>query len=206
MIFFKTPFFLPWLFPRRKWGFSLSNFVYLTFDDGPNPNITPFVLDTLKTSGLKATFFCVGDNVRKYPELYQRILDEGHRVGNHTMYHNNASKTDFDTYIYSFLEAEKYIKSNLFRPPYGRLDFRKMKAISQSKKIIMWSWLSYDFDLKIPVDKILVKAKNQIKPGSIIVLHDNIKIISRTKELLPQLIDELKTKKFSFGLIEDFTR
>lgn len=202
MKFFKTPFFLPWLLPRRKWGFSFSDFVYLTFDDGPNPSITPFVLDTLKVSGSKATFFCVGDNVRKYPELYQRILDEGHRVGNHTMYHNNASKTDFDTYIASFLEAEKYIQSNLFRPPYGRLDYRKIKAISQSKKIIMWSWLSYDFDKSVSIEKILQKAKKQIKAGDILVLHDNEKVKERMVDLLPKLLEIIKSKQLDFKTID----
>lgn len=203
MKFFKTPFFLPWLFPRRKWGFSFKEpTVFLTFDDGPNPNITPFVLDTLKVSGSKATFFCVGDNVRKYPELYQRILDEGHRIGNHTMYHNNASKTDFDTYISSFLEAEKYIQSNLFRPPYGRLDYRKMKAISQSKKIIMWSWLSYDFDKSVSIEKILQKAKKQIKSGDILVLHDNEKVKERMVDLLPKLLEIIKSKQLDFKTID----
>ena len=203
MKFFKTPFFLPWLFPRRKWGFSFKEpTVFLTFDDGPNPNITPFVLDTLKVSGSKATFFCVGDNVRKYPELYQRILDEGHRIGNHTMYHNNASKTDFDTYISSFLEAEKYIQSNLFRPPYGRLDYRKMKAISQSKKIIMWSWLSYDFDKSVSIEKILQKAKKQIKAGDILVLHDNEKVKERMVDLLPKLLEIIKSKQLDFKTID----
>ena len=117
--------------------------------------------------------------MRKYPELYQRILDEGHRVGNHTMYHNNSSKTNFDTYLSSFLEADKYIESNLFRPPYGRLDYRKMKSIRKSKKIIMWSWLSYDYDKNVPIKKILRKAKNQIKGGDILVIHDNEKVTQR---------------------------
>ena len=202
MRFFKTPFFLPWIFSRRKWGFSFTNSVYLTFDDGPNPNITPFVLDNLKENVVKATFFCVGDNVRKYPELYQRILDEGHRVGNHTMYHNNSSKTNFDTYLSSFLEADKYIESNLFRPPYGRLDYRKMKSIRKSKKIIMWSWLSYDYDKNVPIKKILRKAKNQIKGGDILVLHDNEKVTQRIEELLPKLIEVIKAKQLEFKTID----
>lgn len=207
MKLFKVPQFVKWIYPKRIWGISISEpTVYLTFDDGPIPEITPWILDFLKSKNIKATFFCVAENVLKYPEIYQRIIREGHKVGNHSYNHNNGSKTPFKAYIESFEKAKDIIDSNLYRPPYGRLTGKQEKYISKSHKIIMWSWLSYDFDLKIPVDKILVKAKNQIKPGSIIVLHDNIKIISRTKELLPQLIDELKTKKFSFGLIEDFTR
>jgi peptidoglycan/xylan/chitin deacetylase (PgdA/CDA1 family) len=203
MRFFKTPFFLPWIFSRREWGFSLEDAsVFLTFDDGPNPDITPFVLDTLAEKGLKATFFCVGDNVRKHPDLYQRILNEGHRVGNHTMYHNKASKTGFDVYLNSFLEAESLIHSNLFRPPYGRLGYRKMRSIRKSKKIIMWSWLSYDYDKSVPIKKILQKAEKQIKAGDILVLHDNEKVTARMKELLPKLIEIIKAKQLDFKTIE----
>jgi peptidoglycan-N-acetylglucosamine deacetylase len=203
MKFFKTPFFLPWFFPKREWGFSLNEpFVYLTFDDGPNPTITPWVLDELKGHGIKATFFCVGDNVRKYPEIYKRILDEGHRVGNHTMYHSNSSKTNYKDYLKSYQQAEEYIESSLFRPPYGRLSYFKQKEILKTKKIIMWSWLSYDFDLSISIDLILKKAKRQINSGDIIVLHDNEKVKERVKILLPQIISVIQEKGLGFRVIE----
>ena len=203
MKFFKTPFFLPWIFPRRKWGFSLNEpSVYLTFDDGPNPTITPWVLDELKEHGIKATFFCVGDNVRKYPELYQRLLEEGHRVGSHTMYHSNSSKTNYKDYLKSYQQAEEYIESDLFRPPYGRLSYFKQKEILKTKKIIMWTWLAYDFDLSISIDLILKKAKRQINSGDIIVLHDNEKVKERVKILLPQIISVIQEKGLGFRVIE----
>jgi peptidoglycan-N-acetylglucosamine deacetylase len=203
MKFFKTPFFLPWFFPKREWGFSLNEpFVYLTFDDGPNPTITPWVLDELKGHGIKATFFCVGDNVRKYPEIYKRILDEGHRVGNHTMYHSNSSKTNYKDYLKSYQQAEEYIESSLFRPPYGRLSYFKQKEILKTKKIIMWTWLAYDFDLSISIDLILKKAKRQINSGDIIVLHDNEKVKERVKILLPQIISVIQEKGLGFRVIE----
>lgn len=203
MKFFKTPFFLPWFFPRRKWGFSLNEpFVYLTFDDGPNPTITPWVLDELKKDDIKATFFCVGDNVRKYPEIYMRILDEGHRVGNHTMYHSNSSKTNYKSYLKSFKQAEEFIESNLFRPPYGRLTYFKQKEILKTKKIIMWSWLSYDFDVNVSVGKILEKARKQIQKGDVLVLHDNEKVKERVKMLLPQIISVIQEKGLGFKVID----
>ena len=203
MKFFKTPFFLPWFFPKREWGFSLNEpFVYLTFDDGPNPTITPWVLDELKKDDIKATFFCVGDNVRKHPEIYKRILDEGHRVGNHTMYHSNSSKTNYKAYLKSFQQAEEFIESNLFRPPYGRLTYFKQKEILKTKKIIMWSWLSYDFDVNVSVGKIIEKARRQIQKGDVLVLHDNEKVTERVKMLLPQIISVIQEKGLGFRVIE----
>ncbi len=203
MRLFSIPQFVKWIYPKRIWGIVVSEpIVYLTFDDGPIPEITPWILDFLKSRNVKATFFCVAENVLKYPDIYQRILTEGHKVGNHSFHHNNGSKTPFTTYIKSFEQANEVINSNLYRPPYGKLTRKQEKYISKSHKIIMWSWLSYDFDLKIPVDKILVKAKNQIKPGSIIVLHDNIKIVDRTKELLPKMIQLIKEKGLHFKTID----
>lgn len=199
--FFRTPYLVKLLFFNRIWGFSChENKVYLTFDDGPHPDITPWILEFLKSEDIKATFFCVGDNVNKYPEIYHQILNDGHQVGNHTMYHTNASKTDKLTYFNSFKEATKNIKSELFRPPYGRLPMSWEKEIKKEFKIIMWSWLSYDFDTNVPINYILKKAK-KIKKGDILVLHDNPKITQKQKELLPKLIDYLKKQKFNFETI-----
>jgi len=201
--FFKTPFFVPWLFPKRKWGFYLiENAVFLTFDDGPHPDITPWVLDELAKNNIKATFFCVGENVQKYPQIYNRILEEGHRVGNHSMRHENSSKTNFKEYIGSYEEANKLIDSDLYRPPYGRLSLTKQNRILKDKKIIMWTWLSYDFDLTVSPDLILIKAQTQIKKGNILVLHDNPKITERIKIILPQLISILQKKGFDFKRID----
>lgn len=201
MKLFKTPRLFYWLFPRRTWGFSLgSNEVYLTFDDGPDPEITPFVLDFLKQKNIKATFFCVGHNVVKYPDIYQRILAEGHEVGNHTYDHLNYYKTDKERYLESIDEATKHISSNLFRPPYGRIDSNLSRTLSKKYQIIMWSWLSYDYDVQVPISVILKKAKN-IKAGDILVLHDNKKVKERVQVLLPKLIEILEKKGFQFALI-----
>jgi peptidoglycan/xylan/chitin deacetylase (PgdA/CDA1 family) len=198
---FKTPYLIKKLFFKRLWGFSIPDKkVYLTFDDGPNPEITPWILDVLSNENIKATFFCVGDNVKKYPEIYNRILIDGHAVGNHTMYHNNARNTHKKEYFETINKASDYIESTLFRPPYGRLPITWEKEILKKYKIVMWSWLSYDFDMNIPINKILKKAK-KINSGDILVLHDNPKILEKQKELLPELIRFLKERKITFEVI-----
>ncbi len=203
MLLFKTPRFFKWIFPRRTWGFSRSiNAVYLTFDDGPTPEITPWILDFLNDKKIKATFFCVGSNIIKYPDLYHRILAEGHKVGNHTMNHEKSKNVAFKEYKDSILRTELLVKNNLFRPPYGRLNSIKANVLSKHYKIIMWSWLSYDYDYSVPITSILEKAKEQIKAGDIIVLHDNIKVKTRIKEILPDLIIIIEEKKLSFSLVE----
>ncbi len=196
MKLFKPPRLTNWVFPRLRWRFSISEpIVFITFDDGPNPEITPFVLDLLKEYDWKATFFCVGQNVTKYPELFRRILDEGHTVGNHTMKHLNSIKTENELYLESFREFEETYPTKLFRPPYGRIKPSVAKEIAKTHRIIMWSWLSYDYDLSVSNERILSEAK-RIKPGEILVLHDNAKITERQKELLPQLFKLLQEAGF----------
>ena len=202
MKIFKTPRFFKWIFPRRKWGFSRSiDQVYLTFDDGPNPEITPWILDYLKEKNIQATFFCVGSNIKRYPELFQRIKSEGHSVGNHTMNHDKGTKVPFQLYKSSISETQKLIGNKLFRPPYGRINAWKSYQLSKEYQLIMWSWLSYDFDSSIPISTILKKAKKQIKAGDILVLHDNPKVTDRVKELLPKLIEIIEQKGLKFEKI-----
>ncbi len=202
MKIFKTPCFFKWIFPRRTWGFSRSkDQVYLTFDDGPNPEITPWILDYLKEKNIQATFFCVGSNIKRYPELFQRIKAEGHSVGNHTMNHDKGTKVPFQQYKSSISETKILIGNNLFRPPYGRINAWKSYQLSKEYQLIMWSWLSYDFDTSIPISTILKKAKKQIKAGNILVLHDNPKITDRVKELLPKLIEIIEKKGLKFEKI-----
>ena len=202
MKIFKTPCFFKWIFPRRTWGFSRSiDHVFLTFDDGPNPEITPWILDYLKEKNIQATFFCVGSNIKRYPELFQRINTEGHSVGNHTMNHDKGTKVPFQQYKSSISETQKLIGNNLFRPPYGRINAWKSYQLSKEYQLIMWSWLSYDFDPSIQISTILKKAKNQIKAGDILVLHDNPKVTDRVKELLPKLIEIIEQKGLKFEKI-----
>ncbi len=202
MRIFKTPSIVRKVFFKRTWGFSMdTNEVFLTFDDGPHPDITPWVLDYLKEQDIKACFFCVGENVKRYPEIFQRILDEGHQVGNHTMYHTKSHKTTFKAYKKSIAEASEWIPSTLFRPPYGRLSSYRAHKLSKEYKIILWSWLSYDFDNRVSIRDILSNAKKNIQGGDILVVHDNYKFAERQKELLPPLIEVIRAKGLNFGKI-----
>jgi peptidoglycan/xylan/chitin deacetylase (PgdA/CDA1 family) len=199
---FKTPRILSWIYPKRTWGFFMDkNEVYLTFDDGPHPKITPWILDHLKEQDVKATFFCVGDNILKYPEIFERIKLEGHQVGNHTMSHENSHKTNWAEYKYSVRHCKKLVENNLFRPPYGRLSAWKSNSFSKEYKIIMWSWLSYDYDRSVNIQDILLSAQNEIGGGDILVLHDNKKVKDRMVHLLPSLLQVLKEKNLKFATI-----
>lgn len=200
---FKPPSFVRRVYFRRTWKIPTDEkAVYLTFDDGPNPEITPFVLDELKKYNFKASFFCVGSNVKKYPELFKRILDEGHSVGNHTMNHEHAFKVKESVYFSSIAVADEHIKSTLFRPPYGRISPKQARLIGKRYKIVMWTWLSYDYDVHVSVETILNSAEKNIQAGSIWVLHDNAKITSKQKELLPKLLSLLQASGFTSRNLE----
>lgn len=151
--------------------------LYLSFDDGPHETATPFVLDSLKQYNAKATFFCIGKNVKAYPNIYERILNEGHATGNHTYNHLDGWKTKNDLYVNDIADAAKYINSKLFRPPYGKIPpfVSKMLRKKLDYKIIMWHILSGDFDKKLSPQKCLENVLLNAKPGSIIVFHDRKK-------------------------------
>lgn len=201
MKLFKTPIVFRWIFPRRRWGFSVSEKnVYLTFDDGPTEELTDWILAILSEENVKATFFCVGANAQKYPHLIARIIEQGHGIGNHTMKHEKGTKIPKRDYLDSIEQASKFVPSHLFRPPYGRVPMTYTRSIARKYKIIMWSWLSYDYDDSVSITTILEEAK-RIKKGDILVLHDNQKMRVRIKELLPKLIHQLKEEGFQFKTI-----
>jgi len=199
---FRSPKILQWMFPSRIWGISVSTkTVFLTFDDGPDPEVTPWLLDFLHQQDVKATFFCVGANVVKQPELMARILSEGHAIGNHTMNHEKETTVSATEYLMSIDKAASLIESNLFRPPYGRLKKKTEAVIPKKYKIIMWSWLSYDYDTSVSIRKILRKAQ-KIKSGDILVFHDNKKTKERLRAVLPEIINILKNKGFQFNILQ----
>ena len=182
--------------------------IFLTFDDGPIPEITEWVLDILKSEEIKATFFCIGDNIKKHPEVYKRILAEGHQTGNHTFNHLNGWKTETNHYIDNFKLCEtECLKLNtehsfLFRPPYGKIKPSQTKAIRNlGYKIIMWDVLSYDFDPNIIPEKCLENVISNTEQGSIIVFHDSKKAEINLKFALPKAIQILKNKGFIFDVI-----
>jgi len=175
--------------------------VYLTFDDGPVPEVTPWVLDVLREEGIKGTFFCVGENVMKYPWIYQSILDEGHSVGNHTFSHWQGMKHGTQSYIDNIEKAEQYINSDLFRPPHGLLRFSQFRRLKSRFKIVMWDVISCDYDAGLSPERVFCNVTDFVRPGSIITFHDSIKAETNLKEALPRSIRWLKEQGYSFGVI-----
>lgn len=194
------------IFNQWTWSFNTNKKeVYLTFDDGPIPNITPWVLDQLKKHKAKATFFCIGDNIKKHPEILEQIIQENHRVGNHTFNHLKGWNTNTDEYIKNILLTEQYLPTQtqkLFRPPYGKISFsQSKKLLSLNYKIIMWDVLSADFDKHLTAKECTKNVLSKIENGSIVVFHDSEKAFPRLQEALPKILSELTKKGYSFKAI-----
>lgn len=201
-----TPWWLRMLFPANlTWRIpATEKIIYLTFDDGPNPVATPFVLDELKKYNAKATFFCIGKNVQEQPELYQRIFADGHRVGNHTHNHLNGFHTKDELWLQNVKEAAKWIDSDLFRPPYGKIRSFPAKVLKESNppfQIIMWDVLSADFDTSISPQKCLDNVTKHTKPGSIIVFHDSEKAFPNLRFALPEVLKLFSGEGYRFEVI-----
>lgn len=165
--------------------------VFVTFDDGPIPELTPWVLDVLAEYNFKASFFVVGENVHKYPEIYDRIIREGHTVGNHTYNHMNGWLTDQNTYLENIQKCDMLVQSNFFRPPYGKMRRGQSAVIKKEKTIIMWDVLSGDFDPSITKEKCLSNVLDNYAPGSIVVFHDNVKAEKNLHYTLPRFLQHL---------------
>jgi len=177
--------------------------VYLTFDDGPIPEITPWVLDLLDKYNIKATFFCVGDNVRKHPEVFQNIKDRGHRTGNHTFHHLQGIKTDTQSFLEDVQEADKWIHSKLFRPPHGHMRLSQFHALQKQYKVIMWDVVTRDYSHLMTAKQVFEVVKKYVRNGSIIVFHDSLKSGDRMKESLPRSIEWLQEQGYSFSVITE---
>jgi len=186
-------------FPRLTWRVPGDSKVYLTFDDGPIPEITEWVLETLATYKIQATFFCVGENVEKYPEIFQKILEAEHSVGNHTYNHLNGWKTDCDKYLENVEKASMLIKSHLFRPPHGRIRPSVATKILKTYKVVMWDVLPKDYDNELDPEKCLATVIKKVSKGSIIVFHDSIKAEKNMRYTLPKTIDYLIENGYTFG-------
>ncbi|MBK8805536.1 MAG: polysaccharide deacetylase family protein [Bacteroidales bacterium] len=178
-----------------------SSKVFLTFDDGPIPNVTEWVLDTLKYYNIKGTFFCVGENVKKYPEIFQRIKKEGHAIGCHTFNHLNGWTTPSHIYLDNIIESEKFIHTSILRPPYGKIKLSLAKQLRNSYKIIMWDVLTKDYDNNVTPEECFQTVVNQTSSGSIIVFHDSLKAQKNLKDSLPKSIEYLLNKGFKLDKI-----
>ncbi|WP_340200447.1 polysaccharide deacetylase family protein [Ascidiimonas sp. W6] len=199
----KTPKLLKYFFRNRIWNYTKGKQqVFLTFDDGPTPGVTDWVLDVLNQYNAKATFFCIGKNVQAHKELYNRILSEGHTLGNHTNNHLNGWKTKTTDYIKNVDKAAEEIDSNLFRPPYGKMGFKQAALLAKKGyKIIMWDVLAMDWDKNLTPDTCYQNVINNTEDGSIIVFHDSLKASKNLKAILPEILKNLKLKGFSFETI-----
>jgi peptidoglycan/xylan/chitin deacetylase (PgdA/CDA1 family) len=194
------PFFLPLIIPALTWKVQTNDkSVYLTFDDGPHPEITPWVLEQLSLFNAKATFFCVGANVTRYSETYRRILDHGHAVGNHTYNHLSGWSHSQNAYLSNIDACANVVKSNLFRPPYGRVVPWQINTIKQrGYQIVMWDILTRDFESDLDIQHALAATVKNTKPGSIIVFHDSEKASHQLKQLLPHVLQQLAAKGYQF--------
>lgn len=206
LYFIKTPRILKRLFAKYTWSFfSDRKEIYLTFDDGPIPEVTEFVLNQLNKFNAKATFFCIGDNIRKHPAVFSRIINEGHSVGNHTFNHLNGWKSSNTAYIENTSKCESLLphqKTKLFRPPYGKVKRKQAKQLLASDyKIIMWDVLSADFDSSITKEKCLQNVLENVQNGSIIVFHDSIKASDKLYYALPKVLKEFSQKGYDFKAI-----
>jgi peptidoglycan/xylan/chitin deacetylase (PgdA/CDA1 family) len=193
------------LYRRCIWSINVKEkTIFLSFDDGPHPTITTFVLDELKKYNAKASFFCIGKNVVAYPEIYKRIIEEGHTVGNHSHNHLNGWKTKDDIYLNDIASAKKYIDSNLFRPPYGKIKSFHLNQLALpgfNLKTIMWSVLSGDFDKTITKEKCLQNVIENTKKGSIVVFHDSEKAFDRMRFALPETLKYFAANGYKFEKI-----
>ena len=199
----KTPGIIRRLFPNYVWRFSsTSKEIYLTFDDGPTSEVTEFVLDQLQKFNAKATFFCIGKNVKCHHSIYERILEEGHAVGNHTFNHLKGTKTKNSVYLENVAHAAAHIHSKLFRPPYGKLRSSQGRALrKKGYTIVMWDVLSGDFDTSITPETCLENVLRHTKSGSIVVMHDSVKAKDKVYYALPKILAHFTEKGFEFKAI-----
>ena len=198
----KTPTIFKVLFPKIVWNFAENEQkVFLTFDDGPSTSVTDSILTILEQEKVRATFFCIGKNVKKNPELADKILKKGHSIGNHSMTHVNGWRTRNNSSLSNINEASEFINSNLFRPPFGRFNIYSLHQILKKYKLVMWDVLSGDFDEKTEEKAVINNVIKNVENGSIIVFHDNNKSKEKTLSALIKTIKKLKEKGFSFEAI-----
>ena len=188
----RVPKFTRKMFPELVWQIEDKRGVYLTFDDGPTPGITEWILSTLRRYNAKATFFVLGKNVEMYPDLYEKILAEGHRVGNHTYSHQKGTRMSLERYLEDIAFASNMVQSELFRPPYARATRSQLRAVAQRYKVIMWSVISRDYNRKITGEMCLRGVLPHIEPGSIILFHDSEKSFANMSYALPKTLEHIE--------------
>lgn len=203
MLIERPPLLYRLLFPEAIWRIKKNRrkVVFLTFDDGPIPEVTPWVLDKLDEYGVKATFFMVGDNVARNPELYQEVKRRGHSVGNHTMHHLQGMKVSSYRYMHDITEANDLIDSPLFRPPHGLLRWKQARAIKDRYNIVVYDLVTRDYSKKLTPEKVFSNVRRYARNGSIIVFHDSLKAEKNMKAVLPRAIEFLRSRGYEFDTL-----
>ena len=204
MYLVKTPQFIQNLSPNYTWRIKKKKKVlYLTFDDGPIPNVTPWVLKQLEEYDARATFFCVGENIRKHPEVFHQVVEQGHAIGNHTHNHLNGWLSDNIPYFHNVRHCANLAQSVLFRPPYGKLKPKQAQFLQRHYRIVMWDVLSGDFDPKLSEEQCLANVVNNAEPGSIVVFHDSLKTEDKLHYVLPRVLEHFANKGYYFGKLNE---
>lgn len=199
MIIEQPAFFLRWLYPNALWRMDPNEHsVYLTFDDGPIPEVTPWVLDVLEKYNIKATFFMVGDNIRKYPDIFEEVRRRGHRLGNHTFNHISGHLHGISSYVRNVERANEYLHTDLFRPPYGWMKWRQYNAISRRYRVVMWDLVTRDYSTHLTGKDVLANVRHYARNGSIITFHDSIKSYEKLQYALPRAIEWLLKQGYEF--------
>jgi len=196
--------FLRWLYPRALWRMDPNErAVYLTFDDGPIPEVTPWVLDVLKQYDVRATFFMVGDNVRKHPDIYQMVVDAGHRIGNHTFNHLGSIRHTLRTYLNNIDQADRLLHTDLFRPPHGWMRHSAYAFVSRKYRVVMWDLVTRDYSKRLNGRDVLVNVRRYARPGSIITFHDSLKSHDKILYALPRAIEWLRSQGYDFKVFPE---
>lgn len=193
---------LRWMFPNVIWNIEDRDGIYLTFDDGPTPGVTEWILQTLDRYDAKATFFVLGKNVELYPDLYQMILDRGHKIGNHTYSHQKGWELPLDRYIEDVDLAGDMLHTELFRPPYARVTRKQLKVIAQRYRIVMWNVLSRDYNIHLTPKMCLRETFKGLRGGDIISMHDSAKSFKNTSYILPALLRKAQSMGLKCKIIE----
>ncbi len=199
---FRPNWFIRRLFPSLIWSLPSKDSIYLTFDDGPTEHITPWVLDTLRKYDAKATFFCTGKNAEQHPELIERIREEGHAIGNHTYSHTKSLLGQCEVYVEDVDLANEFLKSNLFRPPYGRISPAKARRLSERYRLIMWDTLSRDYSRYVTGRKCVQEVVPHLKAGSIVTFHDSLKASRNMRYALPRVLEAIQEMGLKCKAIE----
>lgn len=198
----KTPKFIQSLFPSFTWKMNNGpKRLYLTFDDGPIPEVTPWVIDLLNQYNAKATFFCVGENVKKNRNIFDQLVEAGHSVGNHTYHHLSGWQTDNIPYFHDIRKCARLVKTDLFRPPYGRIKPTQVQFLSRHYNIIMWDVLSGDFDENLEAEDCYQKVIKSAHSGSIVVFHDSLKSEEKLRQVLPRVLEYYSERNYEFHAI-----